>query len=131
MFSHPQFLRRVLIADALSSAGMGAALVVGAGTLDALLGLPAEFLRAVGASLLPFAALVAYVATRPTLSRAAVWAIIVANAIWVVDSVLVFVTGWLAPTALGVAFVLVQAVFVGVLAELEYFGLRRTATATA
>ncbi len=131
MFSHPQFLRRVLFLDALSSAGMGAALVLGAGMVDALLGLPAEFLRIVGASLLPFAALVVFVATRPTISRAGVWAIIALNAIWVVDSLLVFVTGWLAPTALGVAFIVAQAAFVGVIAELEYFGLRRSAPALA
>jgi hypothetical protein len=131
MFSHPQFLRRVLIIDALSSAGMGAALVLGAGAVDGLLGMPAEFLRAVGASLLPFAALVAYVATRSMPTRAAVWAIIAANLIWVADSLLLVVTGWFAPTALGIAFIIAQAVFVGVIAELEYFGLRRSLPAAA
>jgi hypothetical protein len=60
-----------------------------------------------------------------------VWAIIALNAVWVVDSLLIFVTGWLAPTGLGVAFIIAQAIFVGVLAELEYFGLRRAATAMA
>lgn len=93
MFSHPSFLRRVLIADAVSSAGMGLALLLVAGYVDELLGLPAAFLESAGLALLPFAAFVLYIATRPSLARAAVWAVVVLNAIWVVDSLLVFVTG--------------------------------------
>jgi hypothetical protein len=131
MFSHPSFLRRVLIADAVSSAGMGVALLLSADYIDELLGLPAALLDYAGAALLPFTAFVVYVAARQTLSRPAVWAIIALNAVWVVDSLLIFVTGWLAPTGLGVAFIIAQAIFVGVLAELEYFGLRRAATAMA
>jgi hypothetical protein len=131
MFSHPSFLRRVLIADAVSSAGMGVALLLVAGYVDELLGLPAAFLESAGLALLPFAAFVLYIATRPSLARAAVWAVVVLNAIWVVDSLLVFVTGWLAPTLLGAVFIIAQAIFVGVLAELEYFGLRRSVKAMA
>jgi hypothetical protein len=40
------------------------------------------------------------------------------------------VSGWVAPTALGYAFVIAQAAVVAVLAELQIAGLRRT-TATA
>jgi hypothetical protein len=131
MFSHPSFLRRVLIADAVSSAGMGAALLLAAGYVDEMLGLPPAFLESAGLALLPFAGFVLYVATRPSLSRAAVRLVVVLNAIWVVDSLLVFVTGWLAPTVLGAGFIIAQAIFVGVLAELEYFGLRRSIKAMA
>jgi hypothetical protein len=35
-------------------------------------------------------------------------------------------SGWVAPTALGYAFVLGQALVVAILAECEYLGLRRS-----
>jgi hypothetical protein len=41
------------------------------------------------------------------------------------------VTGWVAPTWLGYAFVLVQAVVVALFAELQFFGLRRARLAIA
>ena len=88
-------------------------------------GLDAIVLAAAGLGLLPCAAFIALVATRPTMPRAAVWAIIVLNALWVVGSVLLLTHGGLAPTALGYAFVLGQAAVVALLAELEYLGLRR------
>jgi hypothetical protein len=123
------FLRRVLIADAAASGATGALMLVGAGLLEPLLGLPPMLLRPASLILLPFAALVAYVATRPLLSRGAVWAIIIANLLWVADSAALLLGNWVAPTALGYAFVISQAVVVAALAELEYVGLRRLAGA--
>ena len=35
-------------------------------------------------------------------------------------------TGWIAPTVIGYAFIVFQAVVVGAFAELQYVGLRRT-----
>jgi hypothetical protein len=52
------------------------------------------------------------------------------NAAWVVASVALLVSGSVSPNALGVTFVLVQAVAVAALADVQYFGLRR-ATARA
>ena len=121
------FLRSVLLMDAATSAAMGVALLLGAGMLAGLLGLPEVLLRGAGLSLLPFAAFVAWVATRPALWRAGVWAVIALNVLWAVDSVVLLVPGWVAPAAQGYAFVLAQAAFVAVLAELEYVGLRRAA----
>jgi hypothetical protein len=80
-----------------------------------------------GLVLLPFAAFVAYIASRPTPARFAVWAIIAVNVIWVVDSIVLLFTGWVAPNALGYAFVIAQAAAVGVFAELEYVGLKKSA----
>ncbi|HEX9462593.1 MAG TPA: hypothetical protein VGB82_08335 [Alphaproteobacteria bacterium] len=120
------FLRRVLMADAAVSAGTGALLMLGADRVDGLLGLPSTLLFEAGLSLLPFAALVIYLATRAAPARPFVWAIIAYNAMWAVDSILLLVTGWVAPTALGVAFVIAQAVAVLGFAELEVFGLRRS-----
>jgi hypothetical protein len=83
-------------------------------------------LRVAGASLLPFAAVLIYVGTREQTSRALVWAVIAWNAVWAFDSIALIVTGWIAPTALGIAFISAQALAVAAFAELEYIGLRRS-----
>ena len=119
------FLRRVLIADAIASAATGLLMLFGAVPLEQWLAIPAGLLRVAGASLIPFAALVAWLALRETVSRAGVWTVIALNVIWVVDSVALLFTGWVQPAMLGYAFVLLQAAAVAVLAELEYMGLRR------
>lgn len=123
-------LRRVLFADAATCIAMGLLLVFGSGLLEQFLGLPAGPLRYAGISLLPFAALLVYLATRQNLSQPLVWTVIVLNILWAVDSFLLLVTGWVAPTELGYAFVVAQALGVAVFAGLEYFGLKRSATAT-
>lgn len=123
------FLRRVLLADAVATAATGLLLVAFTDRLEAMLTLPAALLRNSGLSFLPFAALVAWLATRPTAWRPAIWAVIAYNAVWAVDSVLLLATGWVRPTALGHAFVLAQALFVAAMAQLEYLGLRRSAAA--
>jgi hypothetical protein len=125
------FLRKVLLADAAVSGATGLLLVLGAGILAALLEVPEDFMRYTGLSLIPFAGLVAYLATRAHLPRPAVRAVIVCNALWAVDSVLILVAGWIVPSALGYAFILAQAAVVAVFAELQYFGLRRSAMAVA
>lgn len=130
-FSSPLFLRRVLLADAAASAATGLLMLLGAGTLESLLNLPAALLKGAGAGLLPFAVFLAWLASRESTSRAAVWAVIAVNAVWVVDSFYLLLSGWVSPNAAGQAFIAVQALAVAVLAELEYFGLRRSATAVA
>ena len=125
MKSDTTFLRRVLIADAVASAATGLLMLIAANPLEQWLALPAGLLRTAGASLLPFAAIVAWLGLRATISRAGVWAVIALNAIWVVDSVALLFTSWVQPALLGYVFVLAQAAAVAVLAELEYVGLRR------
>jgi len=120
----PAFLRFVLAADAASCFAMGVLLLAGAGMIDELLGLPGMLLRAAGMTLLPFAAVLAWLATRPTPPRAGVIAVIVCNVVWVAESVILLTGGWFAPSAWGVAFVLTQAAAVSVLTVLEYVGLR-------
>jgi hypothetical protein len=124
-------LRRVLAVDAVSSAAMGLGLLVLAPVLAPLLNLPLALLREAGVILLPFAALVGYLASREQPARAGVWTVIALNAVWSVDSILLLLSGWIAPTGLGYAFVIGQAVVVGVFAELEYVGLRRASLAIA
>jgi hypothetical protein len=123
------FLRRVLWADALSAGAMGAMVLVLAAPLAPLLGLPASLLSDAGLVLIPFALFVGFLALRSQPWRAGVWIVIVLNTIWVIDSIVLLTAGWAAPSALGYAFVIGQAVVVGVFAELEYVGLRRRAAA--
>ncbi|MCK6449254.1 MAG: hypothetical protein L6R19_00120 [Alphaproteobacteria bacterium] len=131
LISSPNFLRNVLLADAATSAACGLLMGAGAGMLEPLLGLPAALLRAAGIALLPFAAIVAVIATRVHVVRPAVWAVIVLNAAWAVESVLLLVSGWVAPTPFGYAFVVAQAAVVAAFAELEFFGVRRAAPVAA
>lgn len=121
------FLRRALVLDAVASGATGLLMIAGAGLAEGLLGLPAALLRGAGLVLVPYVAFVAYAGTRASISRPAVWAIVAANALWAVASALLLVSGWVAPTALGYAFVIGQAVVVLLLGELQYIGLRRGA----
>ena len=125
------FLRRVLLADAAISGVTGLVLALDAGGLEGMLGAPAAFLRYAGLSLLPFAALVAAVAGRERPSHPGVWAVIGLNAAWVVASGVVALGGGFGLTALGLAFMVGQAIAVAGLAELQYVGLRKAAAATA
>ena len=127
LFQMSPFLRRVLLADAVMSGAAGLLMLLGAGLLTEMLDLPAMLLRTAGLILLPYAAFVVYVANRS--QRAAVWAVILINALWAIDSVVLLLSGWVAPNALGYAFVLIQAVAVALFAELEYVGLRRSEAA--
>lgn len=125
------FLRRVLLADAATCVATGLLMMLGSGVLEKFLGLPTGLSRYAGIALLPFAALLVYLATREYLSPPVVWAVIVLNALWTVDSILLLLSGWIEPTGLGYAFVIFQAFGVAMFAALEYFGLRKSAMATA
>jgi len=49
----------------------------------------------------------------------------------VIDSALLLLSGWGQPSTLGVAFVIAQAVAVGIFAELQFIGQRRTTLSAA
>lgn len=128
MLQHPMFLKRVLLADAVASGATGLLSLLAAAPLSAMLGLPGGLLRGAGAVLLPYALAVAWLALRRAApARGAVWAVVAINAVWALDSVLLLVSGWVAPTALGVAFVLAQAAAVAGFAVLQAAGLRAPA----
>ncbi len=120
------FLRRVLTLDAVTSGTMGALLVLAQTPLSSLLGLSTSLLFWAGLSLLPFSAFVGWLAMRELPPRAGVWAVILINALWVIDSFALLATSWPDLTLLGKVFVLFQAVAVAVFAELQFFGLRRS-----
>jgi hypothetical protein len=124
------FLRRVLIADAGLTALAGIALVGGSGLLSEPLGLNRDLLFWTGFSFLPFAALLAWTASRPRAARALIWGIVAWNGLFAVECLGALLTGWVAPTFLGTAAIIVQAIGVALLAELEAVGLSRSAPAT-
>jgi hypothetical protein len=126
IISPSPLLRRALVADSAISGATGLLMTLGAAPLAELLGVPSGLLRYAGLSLLPFAALLAYLATRASLPRPAVWAVIACNIFWAADSILLLFTAWVGPTALGYAFVIAQALTVAAFAEAQHLGLRRS-----
>jgi hypothetical protein len=119
------WLRQVLLADAAASGAIGLLLLLGGGWLAAPLGLPAMLLHLAGLALLPWAA---WLAAMRAPSRAALRAVVVVNLAWVADSLLLLLFAkplGVAPTGLGVAFVLAQAAAVLGLALLQAAALRR------
>ncbi|MGH8831652.1 MAG: hypothetical protein ACREXV_11240 [Polaromonas sp.] len=129
--SSPNFLRNVLRADALSCLACGLLQVALTGAMARLLGLPETLLAYTGEFLLIYAAAVAFISTRKPVPRPLVWGLVAGNLAWALGCVLLLLSGRVAPSLLGTAYVLVQAVTVGVLAELQFFGLRRAASRPA
>ena len=124
-------LRTTVLADGVTCAAMGVALIAGSGFVAGLTGLPAGLLFWAGAALLPVALFMFATARAAQPSRAAAWIVIAGNEAWVLASVALLLTGWVEPTALGYAFVLAQAAAVAVLASIEFLALRRMPAAAA
>lgn len=115
-------LRPALVLDAAVSGANGLVYLAAAGPVGDLLGLSPALLRGIGAAFLVWAALVALVARSPR--RGAVTAIIVANAVWVVDSLVVAAAGWGDPTTTGTVWIVVQALVVAGFVALQLVGRR-------
>jgi hypothetical protein len=125
--SSPRFLSTVLWVDAASCLATGLLQLAAPQTLSAWFGLPAGLLTATGWVLLAVAAFAAVAARAPR--PLLVWVMVLGNAAWLLGCAELLLTG-AAGTALGVAWIVLQAVVVGVLGELEWLGLKR-APATA
>lgn len=122
-------LRKILLFDAATCTGMGVVLVLGAGVIAPLTGIPTTLLFYAGVALFPIAAFMAVVAGRAGRWPAGVWLVVLGNAGWVAGSLWLMVGGVIAPTGLGHAFIAIQALAVAGLAAVEYVALRRAATA--
>lgn len=123
------FLRNALNADALISGAAALLMMGGASLLSPFLELPASLLFWAGLALVPFVAMLVVVARRETVSRLVLIDIIAINALWVVGSFALLLSGMVSPNLLGILFVAAQAVTVGLFAELQFIGLRRAAVA--
>jgi hypothetical protein len=124
---HPsQFLRRAIQADAIFSGASAVLLTFGAGAFAPLLSLPEALLRETGLFLIAYAALVGWLGTRPTMPRVLVTIVIAGNAVWTLASIALLFSGAVTPNLLGEVAIVMQAIVVGALAELQYIGLRRS-----
>ena len=132
MISSSQFLRHALLADAIFSGTGALAMAPGASMLAALLDLPETLLLETGLFLFAYAALVAWLGTRASVPKLLVAIVIAGNAAWTIGSIALLFSGSVSPNLLGELFVVAQAIGTGVLAELQYIGLRRSgSTVTA
>ena len=127
---HPSpFLRRAIQADAIFSGVSALLLTFGAGALAPWLNLPEALLRETGLFLIAYAALVGWLGTRQSMPKPLVVIVISGNAAWTLASIALLFSGAVTPNLLGEAFVAIQAIAVGALAELQYLGLRKSGAA--
>lgn len=125
LLGSPSFLRRVLWADALSGAVTGVLQLAVPGVLAAWLGLPAALLTASALAIFVFVGLASFLAMQAAPPRPLLAALVIGNWAWVVACLVLAFAGALAPTALGQGYLVMQAVVVAVLAELQWMGLRQ------
>ena len=131
MIDPSPFLRRVILADAIFSGVSALLLTFGAGTLAPWLNLPEALLRETGLLLIAYALLVGWLGTRQAMPKPLVVIVISGNAVWTLASIALLFSGAVMPNLLGEAFVAIQAIAVGALAELQYLGLRKSGDALA
>jgi len=110
-------LRALLVVDTAMCLASGLLLAAAAGPLSGLFALPEVLLRGVGLVLLPWGVFVGWCASQPR--RLAVLAVVVVNAIWAAGSLLLLVSGWVAPNGLGIGFVVIQAAAIALLAVFQ------------
>jgi hypothetical protein len=131
MINPSLFLRRAIQADAIFSGLSALPLSFGAEALAPLLNLPEALLRETGLFLIAYAAFVGWLGTRTTMPKILVAIVIAGNAVWTLASIVLLFSGEVAPNLLGEAAIAMQAIVVGVLAELQFIGLRRSGGAVA
>ncbi|RFU38236.1 hypothetical protein DZF91_28735 [Actinomadura logoneensis] len=121
-----RLLRLALRADAIVTGANGLLYLALAAPLDDLLGLGATAGRELGAFLLLYAAAVWAISMPARPRRGAATAVVEANALWTVLSVVTVVVGWFSLTTVGAVWAVLQAIVVGGFAALQYTALRRT-----
>ncbi|MCP1914750.1 hypothetical protein [Bradyrhizobium sp. USDA 4508] len=131
MIHSSQLLRRALLADAVFSGVSAIAIVLDAGALASLLGLPEALLRETGLFLIAYTALVGWLGTRTSVPKPLVMLVVVGNAAWTLASIALLLSGAVSPNLFGTIVILAQAIATGVFAELQYVGLRRSGEAVA
>ena len=125
------FLRRALQADAIFSGAGAVMFSLGAGILAQLCNLPESLLLESGLFLIAYAAFVGWLGLRETSPRILVGIVVVGNAAWTLASIALLFSGAVTPNLLGEALVVSQAIVVGLLAELQFIGLRRSSDMVA
>lgn len=126
--TQPAF-RQILAFDAATCVGVFVLGVLATGTVAGVMGLPAVIVSSAGWICLAAAALLAWLAARP--SRGLLGVAIAGNATWVLASIAVWIAFFGDLTAIGHAAIIVQAVAVEVFTMLELRGFRAMGTRVA
>ncbi|WP_314174972.1 hypothetical protein [Streptomyces winkii] len=119
------FARLALKADGIVTGLNGLGYLALATVLEPFLGIGTSVHYAIGVFLVLYAAGVLVVGTRETINRTALGTVLVANLLWAALSVVTLFSGALSPTVAGEAWIVLQAVVVGLFAELQYVGMKR------
>ncbi|QDF39104.1 hypothetical protein FJN17_16955 [Bradyrhizobium symbiodeficiens] len=131
MIDASTFLRRALLADAVFSGVAAFGFTLGASAFATLFNLPEALLRETGLFLIAYAALVGWLASRASVAKPLVLLVVVGNAAWTVGSIALLLSGAVSPNIAGELMVVAQAIATGVFAELQYVGLRKSASVVA
>lgn len=119
-------LRHALRLDALMSLAAGAATLALPARLAGEIGAPAAAVAAVGVFMLGYGLLAGVLGACRLLPRWLVLVVVVGNALWALDSLLLFATGWIVPSPSGVALIVAQALLVASVSALQGAGLQRS-----
>ena len=119
-------LRLALRLDALMSLAAGAATLALTARLAGEIGAPAAAVAAVGVFMLGYGLLAGVLGACRQLPRWLVLVVVVGNALWALDSLLLFATGWIVPSPSGVALIVAQALLVASVSALQGAGLQRS-----
>jgi hypothetical protein len=117
-------LRRALWADAFVSSGLGVLQLAGGAALAARLGLPQPLVWATGLFMLVYVATLLWLARRKPIASWCVAVIVYGNTVWAAACVAIWASGEVLPTALGIAYLLLQALAVFALAAWQFVGWR-------
>ncbi|SEG91111.1 hypothetical protein SAMN04489712_12839 [Thermomonospora echinospora] len=121
-----RLLRAALRIDAVITGVNGLAYLALAGPLESLLGLPTGPGRAIGALLLVYAVAVWAVSMPDRIGRGAAMAVVEANLLWTVLSIVAVATGRPELNVAGGVWAVLQALVVAGFAALQYTALRQT-----
>lgn len=119
-------LRLALRLDALMSLAAGAATLALASALAAEVGAPTAAVTALGAFMLAYGLLAGVLGACRQLPRWLVLVVVIGNALWALDSLLLFATGWIDPSRVGVVLIVSQALLVALVSALQGAGLQRS-----
>lgn len=131
MSAHPNFLRRVLWLDAILGAATLPSHLLNTGFMSNLLGLSQPMLVWSGWLMVAYVAFIILIVSRKAISRSLVKVLIAGNLLWIVGCIELLLVGQGTLTTLGIAYIGVQIISVGLLSAMEWHGLRKEQTHAA